>query len=211
MSLFLGCSIYGTKNMLLAKSHWAHTHRLCADKVIRYRKKEIMSEVWCLKMSQCSEATLVLESICFLAREWFWMKNTHSVLGNALAWKHKCRWIWRGKWHNFLMTWKDNYLIYEPNSKGLLMQDLLVPARPSYQHLHMKLSPVLLHYTTFWFSAKSQTGKLLLSYVLAPSCLSLSHQIGTNWKMHLGPFSVFKTLYTDGFLVSFSFLLPHYT
>lgn len=128
------------------------------------------------------------------AREWFRIKNTGSVLGNALAWKLKCHWSGRGeKWHNFIFSeWKDNHLIYEPHSKGLLMKDLLVSTRPSYQHLHMKPSPVLLHHTAFWFSTKSRREMFLLSYVLAPSCLWVSHQIGTNKKkMHLGPFRLF--------------------
>lgn len=133
-----------------------------------------------------SEATLVLAAVIpfFIsfsrlnwAREQLWLRNTHtgSVLGNALVWKLKCHWSGRGGWkrHNFIFPeWKDNHLIYEPHSKGLLMKDLLVCARPSYQHLHTKPSPVLLHHTAFWFSSKSQRETLLRSYFLAPSCLS---------------------------------------
>lgn len=37
------------------------------------------------------------------------------------------------------------------HSKGLLMKDLLVCTRPSYQHLLMKLSCPLLRCSTFWF------------------------------------------------------------
>lgn len=51
---------------------------------------------------------------------------------------------------------KDNLLIFETHSKVLLLKNVLVATRPSYQHLLMKLPRALLRRSTFRFLAESE-------------------------------------------------------
>lgn len=51
---------------------------------------------------------------------------------------------------------KDNHLIFETYSKGLVMKDLLVSTQPSYQHCLIKVSRAPMRHSAFGLFAESK-------------------------------------------------------
>lgn len=136
----------------------------------------------------------LLNVICYPG-EWDNVEmNCPVALETAKKEKLKCH--WKGK--KICITsfgkkaeWNDNHLIFETYSKGLLMKDLLVSSRPSYQHQLMKLSRALLRHSTFcffFFFAESEKVKRCWHFPVPSLPLPwVGCWIRTNWRRHFGP------------------------
>ena len=117
--------------------------------------------------------------------------------------------------HNFIWRkkkaeWKDNHLIFETHSKGLLMKDLLVSTRPSYQRLLMKLSTARMCRSTFWFFCWKWKVKRRWHFpVPCPPLPGVGRRIRTNWRRHFGPCQSLTSLpYSFWLFISLCLSLP---